>query len=176
MSVDITRGRTNVCAALLSITLVNACDRATHTVHSFTSSEMEAGRGASVAVNAYGTWQSVLSGDSTIFVSGSPYVLEVRVGGVSSAVQLGALVIRNSASGESVTVADWDSGSFDRSDSAWVFALRRGIQIAPGDKRVSGVLRVENGADSLMLHFDGVLTYALKVDRRSRLLERLRGI
>lgn len=166
----------NALSALLPLALLAACDKATHVIHRFSSEQIRVAPQLELRVEGFGTWTSLRTGDSVVFVSGSPYVIEVRVRGSVEEVHLTSLVITDTTSGDSVVIGRWDTDAVDWSDSARVFALRDGVDLPPGAKTIHGVIRVGALADTSSHSFSGVLRYDVRAERRSRVLERMRGI
>lgn len=177
MSVE--AGRESRVRSILGVVLLACgCAVATRRMHSFSEMVVAVTPAIQVSVNAYGTWSTLPDTDSVVHVSGSPYVLEIRVRGAGDAVMITAFRISEAGTDSSVSVTRWGSPAFDPSDSSMVFGNRTGVSLSPSSKEITGKIRIEPGTSggALELSFTGLLEYQYREDTRNSFLERLRGI
>lgn len=163
-------------SVVLSIGVTAACSKVKHERHTFIPASVEAGESVGITLSAFGSWSRQTRTDTVIEVSGSPYILELRVHGLGQSVSGVDLIVHDSLSQRADTFVTWDVKAWDPADSTMVFAIRKGVTLAPRTHYFSGRVRVTGGDDSENRSFAGTLRDSLLVEQRNRLTERLRGL
>lgn len=157
----------------VAVAAIVGCGSVEYQQRSFEELSLEVRPGIRLTVNALGTWRQMPRDSGRIEVSGAPYTIDLRIQGPPQ-VTMEDFALIDSSVGDSLQVTEWDPPV--RRGELTLFVNRSGIHLPARDQWVEGRLIIGSGETSDSIRFSGILGYRHKVERRSRLLEAIRGI